>query len=278
MLEIRAPQHFHLPEHLTSQLDTELQDPRDLEFVTDRVLIDLHDCTAISLESALWCVVYASLLHSRAIGCQVQIPASPAVLSSLTASGFFSLLSDRGIELLGNHDLAEARMESVVLPFSAFDSPIQSERVGYEIQDSLQQKRSLAANIPSIVTEIFFELINNALEHSQSPVGGFASVQMDSDGRVLCAVADGGIGIKESLRHNPDVQPLYEDRQAIALALEEGVTGTTSRTRGIGLNWVKNASRLTVYSGGGIIGDAEDVSTRGIVFPGTLAVSASGGG
>ena len=276
MLEIRAPQYFHVPGHLASRLPEPYQDPRRDDFVEDRVVIDLSDCVVVNLPAALWCIVYAALIRDKTILCQVKAPTDSALCTSLAASGFFTTLTSSGVELLGDFESVEATAPSVILPIHNLADARESEIVGYEIQDRLQEAKSISTNIPSLVTEIFLELINNALEHSHSSVGKFATVQTRGGSAVLCAVADGGIGITASLSQNPAISLLHEDQKAILLALEEGITGTKSPTRGIGLNWVSHASRLMIYSGNGLFESGSQPSSRGVTFPGTLAMSTLG--
>lgn len=278
MVEIRASHVFpHAPDDLFSLLNSPFRDPRKDQFATDKVLIDLRDCSAVSPLTALWCVVYASLVQTRRIPCEVEAPTDPAVRAYLTASGFFSALSDANVTAPQSSFPKEALLDNIILPIVRLGSAYENEQTGYGIQDRLQQMKDVSGNIPSLAAEIFFELVNNAQEHSQSPTGEFAMVRLDSRNRVLCAVADGGIGIAESLRRNPEIRPFLADGEGMLLALQERVTGTTSPTRGIGLGWVESASRLTLYSGGGTIDEGIDVSRQEVFFPGTLAVSVLGG-
>lgn len=278
MLEIRAPRDFDAPACLASRFARRYQDPRRDDFAPDGVVIDLRDCALIDPPAALWCVVYASLVRWKGIRCRVQPPNDPTLCAELAAQGFFAALSSSGTELHGSIEPRGTARDSIVFPISDIAGAVMSEAAGYEIQGRLQQTNGISANIPGLVAEIFFELINNALEHSESPVGRFATVQVRGQSTVLCTVADGGIGITESLGHNPAVPSLRQDQDAVLLALEEGITGTDSPTRGIGLNWVSNASHLIVHSGDGLVEDGRDITPRGVTFPGTLVLSICGGG
>lgn len=277
MLEIRAPKYFHVPGHLAWRLDKGYQDPRENDFAPEQVVLDLRDCVVVNHPAALWCVIYTLLVRQKGIPCQVRIPNDSGLCAALAAQRFFSTLTGNGVELLGSFQPAGTTADDIIFPISSLASAHESEMTAYEIQSRLQQRRGVSANIPSLVAEIFLELVNNAFEHAESPVGRFATVQMRDQSRVLCAVADGGIGITASLGHNPAVPPFQEDRDAILLALEEGITGTDSPTRGIGLNWVSNASGLIIYSGDGLVENGSDVARRGVAFPGTLALSTCGG-
>jgi hypothetical protein len=97
--------------------------------------------------------------------------------------------------------------------------------------------------------------------------------------RFICGVADGGIGIRESLRKNPEFRFLSTDAHAIDLALEERVSGTGERNRGIGLHWVREtmavgSRRLVIHSVAGSIrieGPQRTQSRFARLFPGTAA-------
>jgi len=98
--------------------------------------------------------------------------------------------------------------------------------------------------------------------------------------RFLCAVADGGIGIRCSLERNPELRPrISYDWVAIELALRERISGKGEPTRGIGLYWVSEEMRrsgrqLIVHSGIGALTINEEVESeakRTTLFPGTLA-------
>ena len=88
-----------------------------------------------------------------------------------------------------------------------------------------------------------------------------------------------GIGIRRSLERNPELRDRAAyDWTAIEVALEEGVTGTGLKTRGIGLFGVaeemrKPGRQLHVHSGIGMLRVAENPAnaTRTVLFPGTLA-------
>lgn len=96
----------------------------------------------------------------------------------------------------------------------------------------------------------------------------------------MCAVADGGIGIRRSLEKNPEYRSRVPyDWVAIELAMRERVSGTGDSRRGIGLYGVSEDMRiagrqLIVHSGVGSLQIDEELQTqahRTRLFPGTLA-------
>jgi anti-sigma regulatory factor (Ser/Thr protein kinase) len=77
---------------------------------------------------------------------------------------------------------------------------------------------------------VFSEMVRNALEHSESRVGAFVCAQYYAKSkRISIGIADAGIGIEAHMRKHHRVATAKE---AINLALQPGITGTTSRIGG----------------------------------------------
>lgn len=77
------------------------------------------------------------------------------------------------------------------------------------------------------------EIADNVLVHSQSPVGGFASVNLfRASKRAEVCVADAGIGIPASLRQR---FPEWDDISLLEAAIKEGVTRDPALGQGNGL-------------------------------------------
>jgi len=96
---------------------------------------------------------------------------------------------------------------------------------------------------------VFSELTRNVLEHSSSPVGALLCAQYyRQTNRVSIGIADAGIGIRRSITRSHQARTA---RDAIALALRPGITGTTSRlggterNAGAGLFFVKSIAALS---------------------------------
>jgi len=74
---------------------------------------------------------------------------------------------------------------------------------------------------------VLSELIDNALQHSDSPTGTFVTAQKyEKLGRVHMLIADTGIGIRGHLQKNPLYRQITEDQSAIQKALTPFVTGS----------------------------------------------------
>ena len=188
-----------------------------------------------------------------------------------------------------NHDRPINRnRRQLVLPITRLDSITQVERLEEEILERLLPSNLSSVNVYFHVSQAFGELGNNSVEHPESSIGAYGFVQFYrwDAGQVptfVCAVADGGIGIRASLQKNPEYQSqALTDWEAIDYAIQENVSGTGSSTRGIGLYHVASEivqptpdRRLNINSGVGFLhidGSSERPrTTRANLFPGTSA-------
>jgi anti-sigma regulatory factor (Ser/Thr protein kinase) len=114
------------------------------------------------------------------------------------------------------------------------------------------------AGVADPIKYVFSEMVRNALEHSKSNVGAFVCAQYYRESkRIAIGIADAGIGIYSSMRRHHRVANAQE---AIHLALQPGITGTTSRiggnefNAGAGLFFTKSIATLSrnrffLYSG-----------------------------
>lgn len=109
----------------------------------------------------------------------------------------------------------------------------------------------------SIFNVTLVEVINNVVQHSQSPIGCFVCAQAyPKEDRLILSIVDLGKGFLESLS---DAYPqLQSNAQAIELAIKEGTTSKGMRNAGRGL-WVLSdflkecSGRLSIVSGNGCL-------------------------
>ena len=243
------PVFIHVPERFThagnlaaSQSD---QDPRVPSFDADRVIIDLRGCEFIQPAAVMWCVVYSLLIKNRGMSCDLLVPLNLGVAQYLKGLGLFDILKESGVEV---DDRGVSPSESqIVLPLTRFRSESEAEEMVNSIIESLDESNLGSANIHPEVAETFGELANNAAYHSESEIGAFGMAQFyqgENHGRFICAVADGGIGIRESLTKNPDyTDTVHYDWTAIEYATQELVSGTGDAHRGIGLYEISSGMR-----------------------------------
>jgi len=144
---------------------------------------------------------------------------------------------------------------------------------------------------------VLVELLRNALQHSQDPLGGVVAAQLNDRGRNLdrpviqVAVADAGIGIPRSLRST--YPRLTDSEEALDKALWPHVSGTfaegltgNQQNAGMGLFFIAEMAKLSagylvIASRGATLllsGDAQGeerhslrfLAPKGTGFPGTL--------
>ena len=137
------------------------------------------------------------------------------------------------------------------------------------------------------ICSVLSEVCANAAEHGASSFGAYAAVQayhhIVSGPRrrgeeVLIAIADGGVGVRETLSRNPKyAEHTTTDNDALRLALEMGVSGTGEIGRGGGLALVAriaadSGGSLSLRSGTGRVTVYEDrKNSRNVPrFPGTF--------
>ena len=285
-MEIRAPRIFSAHSDLDGSLAALRQDPREENAVDGGVVIDLSGCAAVGPAAALWCAVYANLITRSGTDCRIIAPLDAAAAAYLSAIKLFHGLRESGIHVDGAVPAPSGYEPAPLLPLTPFRSREEGERLALDSAEAVGAHDRIPANLLADIPETFGELVNNAAEHSSSPVGGFGLIQfrcIDGSYQLLCAVADGGVGIREALNRNPNLERTSTDSAAILSAMQERVSGTGSPTRGIGLCWVMaGASRVSIHSGYGAVAGEGDQPPReidppsGVPFPGTLAQAALG--
>lgn len=277
---IKPPNHFRHAGELPARPDT--SDPRSPTFDAPQVDIDLRECEFVRPQAALWCVVYLTLASRRGSRSRLMVPSNMGVCVYLKSLGFFDILKDRGVEV-DDRDIGARKDPKTILPITPFETTAEAVKVTNLAFDRLQSSHFGAANLTSVVTELFSELALNAAQHSESQVGAFGCVQFvefEKGPRFTCTVADGGIGVLKSLCRNEALRARVSyDWDALELAIRERVSGTGDPHRGIGLYGVSEDVRrpersLLLHSGLGsleITEELESSAKRTRLFPGTLA-------
>ena len=281
-LEIVAPKNFrHAGNLRAKQLGN---DPRLDSFSWERVIIDLRGASFVHPGGVLWCAIYSLLVLRRGGQCTLYVPENQVAASYLKTAGLFDLLKSRGAEIQGRV-LEESDPSKVVLPLTRFSGVTEAESIADNVMDNLRLSNSSSSNIYVLVEETFGELANNAAEHSMSKVGAVSMVQFYEGRRgrkFVCAIADGGIGVRQSLYQNPAHRNrIPYDWAALSDATRERVSGTGDEFRGIGLFGVAEDMRhphreLFLHSGIGLLHMNESLehrATRTRLFPGCCAIA-----
>lgn len=277
---IEAPENFWHAGDLSQRFAS--YDPRQATFVHSEVEVDLRRCQFVRPPAVMWCVVYLLLAVGRGITSRLLVPENMGVCVYLKSVGLFSTLKQAGVEI-DDRGIFGREDPQVVLPLTRFQSEFDVHQLANSIIDKLAASGIGAAQLYPLVTEVFAELANNAVQHSGSSMGAFGLVQFygaEAGQRFVCVVADGGIGIRRSLERNPQLRNRVPyDWVAIELATRERVSGSGDPTRGIGLYGVsedmrKAGRQLIIHSGIGALTINEDVESearRATLFPGTIA-------
>lgn len=145
--------------------------------------------------------------------------------------------------------VAERDRRDTLIELQRFDDSHGSHRLASFIWDRLEGGAD--GEVVNQLFEATGELGQNVVEHAGSPVGGFVAAQRYKAGapeeRIIVAVGDAGIGIRESLR------PRYgdmTDRQAITQAIRWNVSRVLEQGRGQGLPGVVDGVRDSAGSSG----------------------------
>lgn len=205
------------------------------------------------------------------------------VCAYLKALSVFDVARELGVEVDDRGIRGPRYSTRIILPLTKFQTTSDAVRISNDAFSRLNASDLPAANLGSIVTELFSELALNAAQHSDSSIGAFACIQSIASrggARFVCIVADGGIGVRASLYRNEKLRARVSyDWDALELAVRERVSGTGDPHRGIGLYGVSEDVRqqgrsLLLHSGMGSLEIKEDLQSfaaRTRLFPGTLA-------
>ena len=281
MLVIEAPEVFRNSGDLRAKQSN--HDPRDPAFSHRRVVIDLSRCQSVAPAAAMWCLVYALLVRIRSDECGLRLPDAIEPTNYLRSTMLLSILSASGADV-ADRGFDRPYDSLPILALTKFDSRHEVEEAANNASEVLARTGRVAANLIPVVGESFIELANNAVEHADSRIGSFDLIHLNgfpSKPAIVCAVADGGIGIRQSLRQNRQfTERLPFDWVAADLAREEGVTGTGDNVRGFGLfgvaeDTLQTGRTLLIQSGRGIFHMTKDLRRAGKsrLFPGTIVVA-----
>ena len=139
--------------------------------------------------------------------------------------------------------------------------PLTQIRTASELKNAIANLVPLLhapAEVADPIKYVFSEMVRNSIEHASSKVGAFVAAQYYAESqRIAIGIADAGIGIFEHMRQFHTVE---NSKEAMALALRPGISGTTSRlggtefNAGAGLFFTKSIASLSknnfvLYSG-----------------------------
>ena len=279
-MRIKPPTNFWNTGDL-SPLDAS-RDPRQETYAASELEIDLRGCSSFRPPAVLWCAVYPLLAKLRGTACRLLAPVDTGAATYLKEVGLYPILQNADIEVDHGGPIYPSDT-NIVLPVTQFNDETGVDRLSNQLELRLGELGLGSANVRSLVTDILYKLAFNAAQHSNSPIGAYGLVHLyrsEAGNGFLCAVADGGVGIRASLkRDEAHSSKVPYDWVAIDLASRERVSGTGDPTRGIGLSWVsdeirKTGRQMVLHSGFGAMAINENVESESrsvTLFPGTLA-------
>jgi hypothetical protein len=182
-----------------------------LEGLVDGVNIVFRATSKPMIESTARILAFANQLSHEGKLVTLDFEAAEKTRTYLDRAGFFDHL-DAAVQVLPErpaHSAAEkhkGRSDSLV-EFGVVDPATRNEDLSEELAHKFVQQSSEEYTVAAAT--VFGELIDNVLEHSQTPLPGFAGLQKYSGRRkhIQTVVSDSGVGIAQSLR--PALLPYY---------------------------------------------------------------------
>lgn len=171
-----------------------------------------------SVHPLVLCIIAAMAAETRRNGGSVLLEndQSTASIRYLERMKLFDVIGCESVSSVQEHD-----------PAGRF-IPVTRITNGKELTDFLTDVIPLLHAGPEesmTIRYVLAELVRNTLEHSGPPHEAFVAAQViKTDGRLAVAVADHGIGIRQSITRFHSAE---DDREAIVKAFEPGISGAT---------------------------------------------------
>lgn len=174
-MRIQVPTQFKhaadLPHHF-ADLDPRVEDT----FRGQALEIDLRECSFVRPAAVLWCLIYPLLARLTDTDCRLLVPTNMGVSTYLKSLGLFTLLSQHGVTV-DERGISNRNDPQLVLPLTGFRHDGEVEELANAALERLADSGLGAANLHPLISEVFPELALNAVQHAQSPVGGFGFIQ-----------------------------------------------------------------------------------------------------
>lgn len=253
-----------MPLHGPTTLDAvHLDNVLTLDVDTGVAEIDLSRVSFVDAYGLMGLACFIASADRDGLSVELVLPEHPDVRSWLSRMHLGAVIDAFGVHVgEGLPRVAERDRRDTLIELQRFDDSHGSHRLASFIWDRLEGGAD--GEVVNQLFEATGELGQNVVEHAGSPVGGFVAAQRYKAGapeeRIIVAVGDAGIGIRESLR------PRYgdmTDRQAITQAIRWNVSRVLEQGRGQGLPGVVDGVRGL----GGVVwirsGAASRTITRG---------------
>ncbi|WP_434811518.1 ATP-binding protein [Microbacterium sp. bgisy189] len=198
--------------------DVELVIPHTATF-TGSSAIEFEDGVAIDVHPMVLCAVAAQAARLSRSGERLALVEGASLPSRLREMGL--------AEHLGVNDHNRQFMPDPTgrfIPVQRVESNVEANRLVTDFVPLLHAEPKTA----SAVTYVLWELLRNVLEHAGQAGGAYVAADL-VDGRVRLGVADAGVGVPQTIRR---FHAAPTDREAIALAFQPGISGTTKQFGG----------------------------------------------
>lgn len=240
------------------------------------VTVDLRSAASIDPYGMAALVMIARQLHRRGQRLVCVLPGSDRPLQTVLQSGLLDAL--RPVAELRNLPRDMSHRYPIALPATAIRSRHDVQTVVGHLAEMARDRLGYNTGDVLDAAKVVSELCNNVVDHSGAEGMVVAQLGSDRNGAryVALAVADDGIGIRNSLSRRFPEAGQWQHREAI----ERALGGLSSRETGggAGLRSVtavvrRYQGRLTVRSGADRVYIAADQTPKthaGAPFPGTL--------
>jgi hypothetical protein len=215
-----------------------------LDADTGMAEIDLSRVSFVDAYALTGLACFVASADRDGLPVELVLPEHPDVRSWLSRMHLGAVIDTFGVHVVGGilPRVAERDRRDTLIELQRFHDSYGSDRLASFIWERL--KGGADGEVVNQLFEAAGELGQNVVEHAGSPVGGFVAAQRYKAGapeeRIIVAVGDAGIGIRESLR------PRYgdmTDRQAITQAIRWNVSRVLEQGRGQGLPGVVDGVR-----------------------------------
>jgi hypothetical protein len=186
-MAIQAPSHFVHAGDLDPRPASE--DPRRPDFREREVDIDLRihpaPCGALVRRLGL-------LDAKRNSSCRLLVPENLGVAIYLKSMELFRILQDSGVEV-DDRGVGSGAATRLIIPIAQFTTETEVDTIASQASERLSAAGVGAANLYSVVAEVFAELAMNAVQHSLSEIGCLGLIQFYQSESGVRAVQKGGV-------------------------------------------------------------------------------------
>lgn len=240
------------------------------------LVLDFRACKAAQAGPMLAICSECMKLRHSGLSISLLPPRDEKLARLFLNTNWAHLIDPTGFGASQNHGFAR-------VPATNFTSAAdQRGLVGTMVDALMKSMKGFSRTDLSAIEWALSEITDNVLNHAQSPLGGFAQINiLKAKRQIEYVVCDAGIGIPQSLRSG--IPTITTDSEALDHAIREGVTRDKKLGQGNGLFGSYQISRVSggffhIHSGSARLDydqslDLPRLSTETIPYQGTLVVA-----